>query len=307
MSQVMKPSSHVSPQHGTATAAETFRSPVWTDLQLGEPQLKVDVDLPDIEDDDDDDDDDESATQMPETPHGRPLRFRFSWRKLWRFAGPGWLMSLAYLDPGNLEANLQQGAYTRYSIVWVLWWATVSGLVLQEMSSRFGIVTGRDLAQAVREEYPRWVSITVYLMMELAVIGADVQVCRVYMASVCVPHACAVGTRACIGIGVGVQARPSTRGRLYAMIQTRPCCDPSWNICVQSANLRKPPHLLTSFRHLTSRRVRRVHMPCAGSRGVRYRVQPPDARVRARVDRLLDHGGRYDHIPHDRSSRRPLP
>ena len=49
------------------------------------------------------------------------------------------------------------------------------GLILQEMSARLGIVTGNDLAQTVREEYPQWVAIMVYLMMELAVIGADIQ------------------------------------------------------------------------------------------------------------------------------------
>ena len=66
--------------------------------------------------------------------------FRFSWKKLWAFTGPGFLMSLAYLDPGNLEADLQQGAYTSYSLVWVLFWATVMGLLLQEMSARLGVV-----------------------------------------------------------------------------------------------------------------------------------------------------------------------
>lgn len=76
-----------------------------------------------------------------------PLRFRFSFRKLWRFMGPGWLMSLAYLDPGNLESNVQQGAYTGFNILWVLWWATVVGLILQELSARLGVVTGRDLAR----------------------------------------------------------------------------------------------------------------------------------------------------------------
>lgn len=106
---------------------------------------------------------------------GGALRFRFSWRKLWRFAGPGWLMSLAYLDPGNLESSLQLGAYTQFSLVWVLFWATVMGLVLQEMSARLGLVTGRDLAQMVRAEYPRWMCYFVYAMMEIAVIGADIQ------------------------------------------------------------------------------------------------------------------------------------
>ena len=77
-----------------------------------------------------------------DAPDG-PLRFKFRWRRLLRFAGPGWLMSLAYLDPGNLESSLQQGAYTQFSLIWVLWWATVMGLVLQEMSARLGLVTGR--------------------------------------------------------------------------------------------------------------------------------------------------------------------
>ena len=48
-----------------------------------------------------------------------------------QFAGPGWLMSLAYLDPGNLEGDLQQGAYTNLKLVWVLFWATFMGLILQ--------------------------------------------------------------------------------------------------------------------------------------------------------------------------------
>ena len=106
---------------------------------------------------------------------GQPLTFRFSWKKLWKFSGPGWLMSLAYLDPGNLESSLQLGSYTQFQLVWVLWWATVMGLILQEMSARIGLVTGRDLAQAVRDEYPRWLSFVVYAMMEIAVIGADIQ------------------------------------------------------------------------------------------------------------------------------------
>lgn len=113
----------------------------------------------------------------PDTPltADDPLKFRFTWKKLWKFAGPGWLMSLAYLDPGNLESDLQQGAYTRNQIIWVLWWATVMGLILQEMSARLGLVTGRDLAQTVRAGYPRWLNYVIYVNMEIAVIGADIQ------------------------------------------------------------------------------------------------------------------------------------
>ena len=104
-----------------------------------------------------------------------PLVFKFSWRKLLHFAGPGWLMSLAYLDPGNLESDLQQGAYTGAAQVWVLWWSTVIGYVLQEGCARLGLATGRDLAQCVRKGYPRWVSLIVYVAMELAVTGSDIQ------------------------------------------------------------------------------------------------------------------------------------
>ena len=116
-----------------------------------------------------------SSAAAPAPSSRRKINFKFSWRKLWRYAGPGWLMSLAYLDPGNLESNLQQGAYTDFELVWVLWWATVVGFVLQEMSARLGLVTGRDLAQTVRDEYPAWLALVIYLMMEIAVIGADIQ------------------------------------------------------------------------------------------------------------------------------------
>jgi NRAMP (natural resistance-associated macrophage protein)-like metal ion transporter len=84
-------------------------------------------------------------------------------------------MSLAYLDPGNLEGDLQQGGYTNLKLVWVLFWATVMGLILQEMSARLGIVSGFDLAQTVRAEYPRWLTFVIYVNMEIAVIAADIQ------------------------------------------------------------------------------------------------------------------------------------
>jgi len=84
-------------------------------------------------------------------------------------------MSLAYLDPGNLESDLQQGAYTGFTLVWVLWWATCMGLLLQELAARLGVVTGRDLAQNVRARYPKWLNLVVYINMEIAVIASDIQ------------------------------------------------------------------------------------------------------------------------------------
>ncbi|GMN27653.1 hypothetical protein TIFTF001_041063 [Ficus carica] len=66
----------------------------------------------------------------------------FSWKKLWLFTGPGFLMSIAFLDPGNLEGDLQAGAIAGYSLLWLLMWATAMGLLVQLLSARLGVATG---------------------------------------------------------------------------------------------------------------------------------------------------------------------
>ncbi|KAK9061888.1 hypothetical protein SSX86_019072 [Deinandra increscens subsp. villosa] len=99
----------------------------------------------------------------------------FSWRKLWLFTGPGFLMSIAFLDPGNLEGDLQAGAIAGYSLLWLLLWATAIGLLIQLLSARLGVVTGRHLAELCREEYPNWAGKLLWIMTEVALIGADIQ------------------------------------------------------------------------------------------------------------------------------------
>ncbi|CAA0831730.1 Metal transporter Nramp2 [Striga hermonthica] len=99
----------------------------------------------------------------------------FSWRKLWKFTGPGFLMSVAFLDPGNLEGDLQAGAIAGYSLLWLLMWATVMGLLIQLLSLRLGVATGRHLAEICREEYPHWAAVMLWFMAELALIAADIQ------------------------------------------------------------------------------------------------------------------------------------
>lgn len=99
----------------------------------------------------------------------------FSWRKLWLFTGPGFLMSIAFLDPGNLEGDLQAGAIAGYSLLWLLLWATAMGLLVQLLAARLGVATGRHLAELCREEYPTWARMLLWAMAELALIGADIQ------------------------------------------------------------------------------------------------------------------------------------
>ena len=83
--------------------------------------------------------------------------------------------SLAYLDPGNLESDLQMGAYTRYTLVWVLFWSTLGGLLLQEMSARLGVVTGQTLAQCAKAEYGPRTRFLLYAAIEVAIVGSDIQ------------------------------------------------------------------------------------------------------------------------------------
>jgi len=100
---------------------------------------------------------------------------KFSWRLLLRYVGPGWLMSIAYLDPGNLESDLQAGAYTGYTLMWVLWWSTCLGLFVQVLSARLSCVTGDTLAVMCRKQYPSWCSKCLWVLIELAIIGSDIQ------------------------------------------------------------------------------------------------------------------------------------
>jgi natural resistance-associated macrophage protein len=99
----------------------------------------------------------------------------FSWKALWSFTGPGFLMSIAYIDPGNLESDLQAGAQTGYTILWVLLWSTIMGYAMQMLSAKLGVATGRHLAEVCREEYPAFSRYALWIMAEIAIIGSDIQ------------------------------------------------------------------------------------------------------------------------------------
>lgn len=99
----------------------------------------------------------------------------FSFRKLWAFTGPGFLISIAYLDPGNIEADLEAGSLAQYKLLWVVLWSSVAGLLLQRLAARLGAVTGLHMAEHAHRNYPAPVRILVWLMIELAIIGNDMQ------------------------------------------------------------------------------------------------------------------------------------
>ncbi|XP_059188784.1 natural resistance-associated macrophage protein 2-like [Centropristis striata] len=99
----------------------------------------------------------------------------FSLYKLWAFTGPGFLMSIAYLDPGNIESDLQSGAKAGFKLLWVLLAATIIGLLLQRLAARLGVVTGMHLAEVCNRQYRTVPRIVLWLMVELAIIGSDMQ------------------------------------------------------------------------------------------------------------------------------------
>ncbi len=95
------------------------------------------------------------------------------WRRLFAFAGPAYLVSVGYMDPGNWATDLEGGARFGYRLLWVLVASNLMALLLQTLSSRLGIVARRDLAQACRDEYPKAVSYVLWLLCELAIIACD--------------------------------------------------------------------------------------------------------------------------------------
>jgi len=111
----------------------------------------------------------------PDTDIEAGKRERFSCGTFWMFTGPGWLMSIAYLDPGNIESDLQSGVVAGYKLLWVTFWATFLGFLMQRLSARLGTVTGKHLAEICHDNFPRVPNFLLWVMVEIAVIGSDMQ------------------------------------------------------------------------------------------------------------------------------------
>lgn len=95
------------------------------------------------------------------------------WRRMFAFSGPAYLISVGYMDPGNWATDLEGGARFGYQLLWVLVMSNAMAILLQTLSARLGIVSGRDLAQACRETYPRRVNLALWGLCEIAVAACD--------------------------------------------------------------------------------------------------------------------------------------
>ena len=111
----------------------------------------------------------ENVHSSIEVPHHQ-ASFWQQWRA---FVGPAILVSVGYMDPGNWGTDLQGGAQFKYGLLWVVGLASLMAIVMQVISARLGVVTGKDLAQCCRDWYPAWTRWPNWLMSELAIGACD--------------------------------------------------------------------------------------------------------------------------------------
>ncbi len=95
------------------------------------------------------------------------------WRRMFAFAGPAYLVSVGYMDPGNWATDLEGGARFGSRLLWVLVMSNAMAILLQTLSARLGIASGRDLAQACRETYPRRINLALWGLCEIAIAACD--------------------------------------------------------------------------------------------------------------------------------------
>jgi manganese transport protein len=95
------------------------------------------------------------------------------WRKFMAFLGPGYLVAVGYMDPGNWATSLAGGSKFGYALLFVVLLSNIMAILLQSLCARLAIATGRDLAQACRDAYPRWAAWPLWLFAEIAICATD--------------------------------------------------------------------------------------------------------------------------------------
>ena len=115
-----------------------------------------------------------SMPSLPEAHRSIPISHGASWiRKVLAFAGPGYLVAVGYMDPGNWATDIGGGSKFGYTLLSVILISNLMAMFLQALSAKLGIATGRDLAQACREHYSRRTSIALWIVCEIAIAACD--------------------------------------------------------------------------------------------------------------------------------------
>src|SRR6186997_1728447 len=115
-----------------------------------------------------------SQVSLPEVHRTIPVPQTASfWRKLMAFSGPGFLVAVGYMDPGNWATDLAGGARFGYSLLCVIMISNLMAILLQHLCIKLGVATGRDLAQACRDHYPEPVVWFLWILCETAIAACD--------------------------------------------------------------------------------------------------------------------------------------
>ena len=102
------------------------------------------------------------------------LRIWKVFAKFCKFIGPGFMISVAYIDPGNYSTDVSAGAATKYKLLFIVLMSNVFAIVLQSLAVRLGTITGLNLAQHCRVHLPKWLNILLYVVGECAIIATDI-------------------------------------------------------------------------------------------------------------------------------------
>ncbi len=113
------------------------------------------------------------APSLVEVYRSIPVQYTSWWRKATAFAGPGYLVAVGYMDPGNWATDLAGGSRFGYTLLSVILISNLMAILLQGLAAKLGIVTGRDLAQACRDHYSRPVSLGLWVLCEIAIAACD--------------------------------------------------------------------------------------------------------------------------------------
>jgi manganese transport protein len=113
------------------------------------------------------------SVSLPEVHGSIPVPTGSFWKKMLAFAGPGYLVAVGYMDPGNWATDLAGGAKFGYTLLSVIMLSNLMAILLQALSARLGIVSGRDLAQACRDHYSRPTTLFLWVLCEIAIAACD--------------------------------------------------------------------------------------------------------------------------------------
>ncbi len=115
----------------------------------------------------------QESLSRPVSQDGAQPRLRFTWRRLLAFSGPGFLVAVGYMDPGNWATDIEAGSRFNYTLLSVIFISNLLAILLQSLSLKLGIATGRDLAQTCRDRYSRPLNFFLWITAEIAIAACD--------------------------------------------------------------------------------------------------------------------------------------